>query len=248
MTWSVDLMADDWHRRLPPREIVRRALERIEAKGHGILLLHDIQPGTVIALPELLRELKTRGYKIVHVVQAGPGRPKTASEPEQWVVRHDPVSPWPRPDIAAGGLPAPMLAAPSLNSFAIAFRPGAMVPATLADQPDTLRTADGKVPAADLWTRGVVIIELPGLAPWPAPAAENFRYARVFKARPVVRTMHPPIARLDLQAALRNPIGHPAMVGKMPPRGRPLSRQFGHQIQLARPTAGLRNPQPTAMP
>ena len=61
MTWSVDFMADDWTR-INAREIVRRALERLEAKGKGILLLHDIQPATALGLPELLRELKARGY------------------------------------------------------------------------------------------------------------------------------------------------------------------------------------------
>jgi peptidoglycan-N-acetylglucosamine deacetylase len=253
MTWSVDFMADDWHRRLSPQEIVRRALQRIEAKRHGILLLHDIQPGTVIALPEILRELKVRGYKIVHVVQAGPGHPKTASEPEQWIARHDPVdSLWPRPEYSAGALPAPTSGAPSLGSFAVGFRPGAMVPATLAGQPDTLRTADGEVSASELWTRGVVIIERPGLTPWTVPAAEIFRYARVFKPRPTVRTIRTPVARLDLPPALRNPVGHPAAVKKPAPRGRqvgtPLgSQQFGHQIQLANPSAGWRNPQPTTL-
>ena len=41
---------------------------RLEAKGKGILLLHDIQPATALGLPELLRELKARGYRVVHVV------------------------------------------------------------------------------------------------------------------------------------------------------------------------------------
>ena len=40
---------------------------RLEAKGRGILLLHDIQPATALALPTLLAELKARGYRIVHV-------------------------------------------------------------------------------------------------------------------------------------------------------------------------------------
>src|SRR5215470_16379911 len=86
MTWSVDFMADDWTR-IGAGEIVRRALNRLEARGRGILLLHDIHLKTALALPTLLQELKTRGYKIVHVVQAGPDNPKTATLPEQWVAR-----------------------------------------------------------------------------------------------------------------------------------------------------------------
>ena len=46
----------------------------MEARGKGILLLHDIQPATALALPEILRELKARGFKIVHVVPATPDR------------------------------------------------------------------------------------------------------------------------------------------------------------------------------
>jgi hypothetical protein len=48
-------------------------MKRLEAKGKGILLLHDIQARTVAALPRILHELKARGYRIVHVVPATPG-------------------------------------------------------------------------------------------------------------------------------------------------------------------------------
>ena len=70
VTWSTDIVADDW-KRIGAREIVRRAMRRLEAKGRGILLLHDIHPATVLALPVLLKELKDRGYRVVHVVAAG---------------------------------------------------------------------------------------------------------------------------------------------------------------------------------
>ena len=85
MAWSVDFMADDWTR-INAREIVRRALERLEAKGKGILLLHDIQPATALGLPELLRELKARGYRVVHVVPAtaGPARPPSPPPSNGW--------------------------------------------------------------------------------------------------------------------------------------------------------------------
>src|SRR5262249_30418499 len=60
-------------------EVARRATSRIEARGKGILLLHDIHPRTVLALPEILNEFKSHGYKIVHVVPAAADRPKTAN-------------------------------------------------------------------------------------------------------------------------------------------------------------------------
>jgi peptidoglycan-N-acetylglucosamine deacetylase len=67
MTWSADVVTDDW-RHINASEVVRRAISRLDEKGKGILLLHDIQPATALALPELLRQLKIKGYRIVHVV------------------------------------------------------------------------------------------------------------------------------------------------------------------------------------
>jgi peptidoglycan/xylan/chitin deacetylase (PgdA/CDA1 family) len=86
MAWSADFPADDW-RRIKANEIIRRALMRLEAKGRGILLLHDVQPATALALPSLLAELKARGYRIVHVQPAGKDRPKTATLPQDWLVK-----------------------------------------------------------------------------------------------------------------------------------------------------------------
>src|SRR5204863_2360621 len=96
MTWSVDFLADDWTH-INNREVTRRAINRIEAQGKGILLLHDIQPATALALPEILKQLKARGFNIVHVVPAAADRPATVTEPEQWVVRRTPEQKiWPR--------------------------------------------------------------------------------------------------------------------------------------------------------
>jgi peptidoglycan/xylan/chitin deacetylase (PgdA/CDA1 family) len=89
--WSVDLMADDW-RHISDGEIVRRAINRIEARGRGILLLHDIQPMTARGLPSLLHELKVRGFHIVQVIEATPDRPKAATLAEQWIGRAEPAS------------------------------------------------------------------------------------------------------------------------------------------------------------
>ena len=81
--WSADFPADDW-RHVSPQRVYDLAIQRLEAKGKGILLLHDIQPRTVAALPRILRELKARGYRIVHVVPATSGQPATPTEPQQW--------------------------------------------------------------------------------------------------------------------------------------------------------------------
>ena len=42
-------------------------MKRLEAHGKGILLLHDIHSATVAALPGLLKELKQKGFHVVHV-------------------------------------------------------------------------------------------------------------------------------------------------------------------------------------
>lgn len=88
-TWSADFPADDW-RHISASQVYNLAMSRIEAKGKGILLLHDIQARTVAALPNILRDLKARGYRIVHVVPATKDLPKTPTEPQQW--RMHPVS------------------------------------------------------------------------------------------------------------------------------------------------------------
>src|SRR6266481_4828847 len=61
--WSADFPADDWHH-ISSSRVYDIAMRRLEAKGKGILLLHDIQARTVAALPRILRELKARGYRI----------------------------------------------------------------------------------------------------------------------------------------------------------------------------------------
>src|ERR1700680_2607610 len=81
--WSADFPADDW-RHISSARVYDLAIKRLEEKGKGILLLHDIQARTVAALPRILNELKARGYHIVHVVPATAERPATPTEPEQW--------------------------------------------------------------------------------------------------------------------------------------------------------------------
>jgi peptidoglycan-N-acetylglucosamine deacetylase len=86
MVWSADFPADDWTR-ISAKQVAARALQRLEKKGKGVLLLHDIHKVTVQALPGLLEELKKRHYSVVQVVAAGPDRPKTATDPQQWVLQ-----------------------------------------------------------------------------------------------------------------------------------------------------------------
>jgi peptidoglycan/xylan/chitin deacetylase (PgdA/CDA1 family) len=92
--WSADEVADDWHHGITPAQIVRKAMSRIEAKGHrGVLLLHDIHPATAMALPALLKELKAKGYRVVHAVPPGE-RPNSVPERPATMIAEN--SGWPR--------------------------------------------------------------------------------------------------------------------------------------------------------
>ncbi len=71
VTWSADVVADDWFRHITAKEIVRKAMRRLDRRGRGILLLHDIHPATAAAVPMLLKELKAGDYHVVQVVAAG---------------------------------------------------------------------------------------------------------------------------------------------------------------------------------
>ena len=114
--WSADFPADDW-RHIPASRVYDLAMSRLEAKGKGILLLHDIQARTVAALPRILKALKARGYRIVQVVPATAERPATPTEPEQWLLHPESenvaIAHWPKiPNFVfadTGTLPAPAL-------------------------------------------------------------------------------------------------------------------------------------------
>jgi peptidoglycan/xylan/chitin deacetylase (PgdA/CDA1 family) len=51
-----------------PEQVVNSVMTQLEKRGKGIVLLHDFHRNTAAALPELLRQLKLVGYKIVHLV------------------------------------------------------------------------------------------------------------------------------------------------------------------------------------
>jgi peptidoglycan/xylan/chitin deacetylase (PgdA/CDA1 family) len=97
LVWSADFLADDW-RHISSQRVYDLAISRLEAKGKGILLLHDIQARTVAALPRILETLKARGYHIVHVVPATAERPVTPTEPHEWLLHPPPdaIANWPQ--------------------------------------------------------------------------------------------------------------------------------------------------------
>jgi peptidoglycan/xylan/chitin deacetylase (PgdA/CDA1 family) len=86
VVFSTDTVADDWHRHISPSQIIARAMSRLEAKGKGMLLLHDIHPWTVAALPGLLKAIKDKGFHIVQVVPSTTVAPGLIAERSVWTV------------------------------------------------------------------------------------------------------------------------------------------------------------------
>jgi peptidoglycan-N-acetylglucosamine deacetylase len=122
VVFSGDVVADDWFHHIRPEQIVKRAMSRLEERGSGILLLHDIHPATVAALPMLLAQLKAHGFHVVQIVPPGVAGDQMAGGPAAWaldaampdadLVDLGAVSPtWPQPNPlparADDQLPAP---------------------------------------------------------------------------------------------------------------------------------------------
>ncbi len=84
--WSVDPL--DWRR--PGAEVVRQRLVD-GAKPGGILLAHDIHPGTIEAMPGTIRDLKAKGFGFATVsqllaLQDSPATPPAPAGQEQAAV------------------------------------------------------------------------------------------------------------------------------------------------------------------
>jgi len=67
--FAIDIDSFDWRSRNAP-SIVHRVMSTLEQHGRGIILFHDIYPSTAAAVPPLLKELKIKGYKVVHLRSA----------------------------------------------------------------------------------------------------------------------------------------------------------------------------------
>lgn len=72
--FSTDLDSFDFTMRTPER-IIDSVMKKLDKFGKGIVLLHDFQKHTATALPELLNQLKAKGYKVVHMTAKDPLKP-----------------------------------------------------------------------------------------------------------------------------------------------------------------------------
>lgn len=64
--FSTDLDSFDFKRQTVEK-LVESIMKKVEKRGKGIILMHDIQPHTAKAMPALLAALKKGGYKVVHI-------------------------------------------------------------------------------------------------------------------------------------------------------------------------------------
>jgi len=74
VVFGADVWASDWVHMGPEQEL-RLILSRVEKLGRGIVLFHDTKIQTAQMMPAFLRELKRRGFHVVHVV------PKRSTNP-----------------------------------------------------------------------------------------------------------------------------------------------------------------------
>lgn len=68
--FSTDLDSFDFKARRP-EQVVNTVMNKLKKSGKGIVLMHDLQTQTAEALPELLKQLKDGGYKVVHMRAKG---------------------------------------------------------------------------------------------------------------------------------------------------------------------------------
>lgn len=84
-----DLWASDWAEMTPKAEL-DLVLSRLEKAGKGIVLFHDSKATTALMLPDFLRELKKRGYRLVHIVPGAGPTPIVPAEPG-WKSTTEPI-------------------------------------------------------------------------------------------------------------------------------------------------------------
>jgi peptidoglycan-N-acetylglucosamine deacetylase len=68
--FSTDIDSFDFKLR-KPEQVISSVMAKLAIHGKGIILMHDFQRPTAEALPELLNQLKAKGYKVVHMQARG---------------------------------------------------------------------------------------------------------------------------------------------------------------------------------
>ena len=69
--FSTDMDSFDFTMRRP-EQVVKSVMAKLQKHDKGIVLMHDFQHATAEALPEILKQLKANGYKLVHMKAKDP--------------------------------------------------------------------------------------------------------------------------------------------------------------------------------
>lgn len=77
--FSTDIDSFDF-KHWSPKALAKHVMKLLDKRGKGIILMHDIQPHTAKAMPDLLKQLKKNGYKVVQL---------TAKEPVKTLPEYD---------------------------------------------------------------------------------------------------------------------------------------------------------------
>jgi hypothetical protein len=176
--------------------------------------------------------------------------------PEQWMARTATRTiqdgHWPLINVASLTFPEPERRFPDTRNFGISDASGTYEFGVA--RADRLRGSDRDIslPPTSIWQNSVRIVGLPLAEQLPAPDASNFRYAHVWKTRPMVARRSAP--KGPTTASTLAPIPTPASAPKSAPAAaapknnnlgpqapqppRP-PRPIGHQLQLPKPTATL---------
>jgi len=266
VVFSTDVDADDWHR-IGPAQVVALAMKRLEAKGKGMLLLHDIHPRTAEALPELLKQLKEHGFHIVQVVPTSGTAPAIVARSSYsvaWSVSGQEVMDdatrqpdW--PELADNEISeTAALAAPDEGDFdphyALAHAADAAVAAVAADAA-SIEAGIGSTP----WPYQIAVRMPAGTARLPAPSVQDIGSPVTVTELPVAEgeaklppnaqpTAAPPVATVEPSRSRRAEAAHHAE----PPRRVEArhAREFPHRHARSRATGRQHadaNPSLTAM-
>jgi len=207
-------------------------MSRLEQRGKGILLLHDIHPWTAAAVPELLKQLKEKGWarrtgravgaRRSRVLPWWPPRPERSgslqpiAEPSVVDLGSAPHA-WPKPDLVTPDdivMPVPDAAAFALNE---PLQQGSRT----TEQAGTPRRLAGFVrrqtalPSCQIARAGVAghWINMKGQklvgADWAAPKPGRFTAARAGTAAPGTLAPAPVAARTARREGHRAKLGSP---------------------------------------
>jgi peptidoglycan-N-acetylglucosamine deacetylase len=87
--FGADLWASDWQAMTPQSELAL-VMGRLEKLGKGILLFHDSKMSTAKMMPDFLRALKEKGFRVVHLVGGEGPTPVWRAGPD-WKSTTEPI-------------------------------------------------------------------------------------------------------------------------------------------------------------